>query len=56
MHLVMIQYDNGTSNGVKDICLVRDLPRANKYVADLQARYPSYQNGTFSFKRVKYIK
>ena len=56
MHMVLIRFKQHTSTETRDICITRDQPSADKHVKELLSKYPSYQNGEFIFKRIKFIK
>ena len=56
MHMVLIQFKQHVTENVRDICITRDQPSADRYVHDLINKYPSYQTGEFMFKRIKFIK
>ena len=56
MHMVLIRFKQHTTEEVRDICVTRDQPSADRYVKELINKYPSYQTGEFSFKKIKFIK
>ena len=56
MHMILIQFKQHTTEASRDICITRDQPSADRYVKELLTKYPSYQTGEFSFKKIKFIK
>ena len=56
MHMILIQFKQHTTEASRDICITRDQSSADRYVKELLTKYPSYQTGEFSFKKIKFIK
>lgn len=56
MRMVLIQYKSHFHEAPRDICITRDQPSADRHVKELIDKYPSYMNGEFIFKNIKYIK
>lgn len=56
MQMVLIQFKQHATEDVRDICVTKDQPRADKHVKELINKHPSYTTGEFIFKRIKFIK
>ena len=56
MQMVLIQFKSYASDTPRDICIVKDQPRADRHVKDLIDKYTSYTTGEFIFKRIKFVK
>lgn len=56
MKMVLIQFKSHIHEAPRDICITRDQHSADRHVKELINKYPSYMNGKFIFKNIKYIK
>ena len=56
MHMVLIQFKQHVTEDIRDICVTRDQPSADRHVKELINKFPSYNAGEFIFKKIKFIK